>query len=192
MLRTFGQLAASTAVAGSFTGNFRALSIFQPAAAQLANNRHEAPGAPDLASHLSPSCMRTPKRAPQPLTSSFFSPVMAAAGPFETPRHATTHTALSEALTGEGSHVWAPHRVTPNVSKFEAIRRFSETSSDEGSPMSGTESSQRVRATHPRRHTLRVFSASDDGADSSGSHLVCNLVERFNNAQLYDSINGTP
>lgn len=188
-MRTFGQLAATTAVATSFTGGFRGLSLFQNAAPQ-----HTA--APDQrsATPLSPASMRTPERTARPLPSTFLSPVMATGAPFETPRHATARTALSEALTGEGSHVWAPHRGTPDMyrARFDDIRRFSESSSDEGSPMSGAETSPCARGVFPQRRALGVLSASDDGTDSSGGNLVCNLAERFNNAQLYDSINDTP
>ena len=37
------------------------------------------------------------------------------------------------------------------------------------------------------------FRSSDDGHESSGGNMpVCNLAERFNHAQLDDSVSGSP
>jgi hypothetical protein len=95
---------------------------------------------------------------------------------------------MGNLVRGEGSHLWAPQQASIELPKLTSFRRFSESSSDEGSPLSVPNQplSSRVHVQWYRRHMQH------DGYDSSTNNLVCNLVERFNNAQLYDGINESP
>jgi hypothetical protein len=144
--------------------------------------------------HLSPSQMQTPITSPKrclPLSHSNVNSLAACAeDDFYTPERAV-QSAGSD-IEGAPSQVWAPNRHDAQHSRFGAFRRSCETSSDEGSPILGANMASPMFARCALASNHGECRSSDEGGDARAGRLVCNLAERFNNAQLYDDINHSP
>ena len=147
---------------------------------------------PSSLANLSPSLLRTPPttsgREGHPGEALQHAPLQTEEVEYSTPEHTLGTASLSGELQ---TQVWAPCRMTPVRSRLHSLRRFSDTSSEVGSPQPADFQSP------PWHQCLRMSihgecNSSDDGVDAGAGRLVCNLVERFNNAQLYDDINTSP
>jgi hypothetical protein len=150
---------------------------------------------PSSLMHLSPSALRTPRAScDKMLPLSYAAPnarTSESDDEFHTPKRAITSSSLSDGCDLP-CQLWAPCRNSPTCSKFEAIRRFSHSSSDNGSPVTADSTASPHWRGYARPSQHRGYHSSEDGTDSYAGRLVCNLVERFNNAQLYDDINRSP
>eukprot|EP00892_Ulva_mutabilis_P001204 jgi/Ulvmu1/11084/UM007_0266.1 len=115
----------------------------------------------------------------------------------------------------EDVRLCAPYRTSPLPLRIEGIRRFAcSNSSDEEDDEDGNDCCQRRHCHHNTASgasslgepatsyrlmpppLLQRLSPPDrrssDGGSSGAGRLVCNLVERFNNTQLYDALISSP
>lgn len=116
----------------------------------------------------------------------------------------------------EDTRLHAPYRSSPLPLRVEGIRRFDcSNSSDEDDDDEEMHARQQRHSSHMIRNSSEHFGErpkpchqllpppllqrlsppdrrSSDGGSSGAGRLVCNLVERFNNTQLYDALNISP
>ena len=143
---------------------------------------------PSSLANLSPSLLRTPPTSrPDGPPSHVRQDVLPDGTEFSTPDNT-----LGTSLLTCGTQLWAPCRaLSPTRSRLLSHRRFSESPSECGSPRMHSD-----LPSPPWQQCLRLSMhggySSDDAPESGGNRLVCNLVERFNNAQLYDGISASP
>jgi hypothetical protein len=202
-MRTLRQLAAKTSIAKGFSGSLLSFSMFRrdrarnkPSTTPVAPLLAKLSAAPCSISAMTPSNMKTPKTTAYKLSPRSLASISASDSQFETPQHTLQRSVLGALVNGDGRHLWAPHRISSQLPKLAAIRRFSDSSSDEDSPFSvpNQQMSNRLHVQWLQQPSRTRYCGADSSSSGGGSpnNLVCNLVERFNNAQLYDGINDSP
>lgn len=130
-----------------------------------------------------------------------------------TPSLRTPVKQLCQQRLADDARLHAPYRTSPLPSRVDGIRRFacsnsSDEDDDDDAPCHQRHSNLHMACSasglseHCRSYQLMPppllqrlsppDRRSSDGGSSGAGRLVCNLVERFNNTQLYDALNTSP